>query len=184
MDSLDAITNSFIVNVNILGLILGVLFGVFVVNKLLGGILLHLGIIPRRLRGLLGIIFAPVLHVDFNHLFFNSIPLVILANFILLQGLLYFYVVTVSLTLSAGLLVWLFAKPGIHVGASAVIAGYFAILVANSYSHPSLLSYILAAVSIYYFGGIFFSIFPGEKRVSWEGHLFGFLSGLACSYVF
>jgi hypothetical protein len=60
--------------------------------------LLYLGIIPRRLRGLPGILFAPLLHANFNHLFFNSIPLLVLSNFILINGFIYYLVITIVIT--------------------------------------------------------------------------------------
>jgi membrane associated rhomboid family serine protease len=144
--------------------------------------LLLLGIIPRHFLGLLGIFFAPILHADFNHLFFNTIPLLVLSNFLLIQGLSYFLLVTASITLLSGLAIWCFAKPGIHVGASALITGYWGLLVSNIYQQGGVTNLILGLLSLYYFAGIFLGIFPRKKGVSWEGHLFGLMAGLATGY--
>ena len=58
-----------------MGYILLVMWAVNIFNWVLGSPLNILGIYPRSLFGLIGIIFAPILHGNFNHLFFNSIPL-------------------------------------------------------------------------------------------------------------
>ena len=144
--------------------------------------LLYLGIIPRHVDGLPGILFAPLLHANFNHLFFNSIPLIVLSNFILINGLYYYLEITLIITLLSGFLIWCFAKPGLHIGASALITGYWGLLVSDIYQQGTLTAIILGVISLYYFAGIFLSIFPSEKGVSWEGHLFGLIAGLITSY--
>jgi membrane associated rhomboid family serine protease len=83
--------------------------------------------------------------------------------------------------LLSGLAIWCFAKNGLHVGASAVITGYWGFLVCNLYQHVTPITLILAALSVYYFAGIFLGIFPKEKGISWQGHLFGLLAGIAVS---
>ncbi len=80
------------------------------------------------------------------------------------------------------MLIWCFGKRGLHVGASAVITGYWALLISDIYSSGTLTAIILGLLSLYYFTGIFLGIFPGKKGVSWEGHLFGLLAGLATGY--
>ncbi|KTD25680.1 AraC family transcriptional regulator [Legionella lansingensis] len=169
-------------NMNTLIIILGIVWLVYFINIFVNNRLYYLGIIPRRVYGLPGIIFSPFLHANFNHLFFNSIPLLVLSNFILINGLSYFLWVTLSITLLSGFLIWCFAKPGIHIGASALITGYWGVLVSDIYQQGSVTAIILGLISLYYFAGIFLGIFPGEKGVSWEGHLFGLLAGLVTSY--
>ncbi|KTD06499.1 AraC family transcriptional regulator [Legionella gratiana] len=170
-------------NSSILAIILLILWFFFFVNRFIYRRILLLGIIPRRVRGLPGIFFAPLLHADFNHLFFNSIPLVVLSNFILINGLNYFLFVTLMITVLSGIAIWCFAKPGLHVGASGLITGYWSFLVSNIYQSGTLTNLILGVVSLYYFVGIFFGIFPKGKGVSWEAHLFGLLAGLVTSYL-
>ncbi|WP_131781856.1 rhomboid family intramembrane serine protease [Legionella gresilensis] len=170
-------------NLPILITIMVVVWGIFFINLLFfQQRLLYLGIIPRRLIGIPGILFSPLLHANFNHLFFNSIPLLVLSDFILIDGFIYYLIVTLIITLGSGLLTWLFAKPGIHIGASSLITGYWALLVVNIYSHESVTAVILGVISVYYFAGIFFGIFPSKRGVSWEGHLFGLITGFATAY--
>jgi len=170
-------------NAAILTKIVGMLWLIYFVNIILHQRLLYLGIIPRHLLGLPGIFFAPLLHANFNHLFYNTIPLIVLSNFILIQGVNYFLAVTAFITIVSGILIWCFAKSGIHVGASALITGYWGLLVGDIYEQGTLTAYILGGLSLYYFAGIFFGIFPQQKGVSWEGHLFGLIAGLSLSFI-
>lgn len=156
----------------------------YFLTVLSGKRLLLLGIIPRHIRGLPGILFTPFLHASFNHLFFNTIPLIVLSNFILVQGLLYFYHATILITLISGIAIWCFAKPGIYVGASALVTGYWGLLVSNIYQEGGVTTVILGIISLYYFAGIFWGVFPsGKKGVSWEGHLFGLIAGLITAMI-
>jgi membrane associated rhomboid family serine protease len=183
LDSLNLIISQTQANFKTLAVILAILWSVFFLNLLLGKRLLYLGIIPRHLFGLPGIFFAPFLHANFNHLFFNSIPLAVLANFLLINGLTYFLWVTLAIIVFSGILIWCFAKPGIHVGASALITGYWGLLVTDILQQGTTTAIILGVISLYYFAGIFYGVFPGKKGVSWEGHLFGLLAGFATSYL-
>ncbi len=179
--SLDLIISQTQQNETALLVILGVVWGVFFVSRLFP-MMLCLGIIPREVRGIPGIFFAPFLHANFNHLFYNTPPLLVLSDFLLVHGYSYFMLATLSLTVISGSLVWLFGKKGIHIGASAVITGYWALLVANIYEQGTLTAILLGGIALYAFAGIFIGIFPKEKGVSWEGHFFGLLAGIAISF--
>lgn len=170
-------------NASTLAIILAFPWVFYILNLLLHKRLFILGIFPRHWYGLWGIVFAPLLHVNFNHLFFNSIPLLVLSNFVLINGLHFFLWVTVIITFLSGFFVWCFGKPGIHIGASALITGYWGFLVSNILQQGTFTAVILGVISLYYFAGIFLGIFPGKKGVSWEGHLFGLLAGFAASYL-
>ncbi|MFA6303477.1 MAG: rhomboid family intramembrane serine protease [Legionella sp.] len=182
-DSLNLIILQTQLNLHTLGIILLIPWTVFFITRFIDQRFLLLGIIPRHIFGLQGILFAPLLHADFNHIFFNSIPLLVLSNFILINGLNYYLVVTLSITVLSGAAIWCFAKSGLHIGASALITGYWGFLVCNIYQTGTLTTIILGALSVYYFAGIFFGIFPSQKGVSWEGHLFGLLAGITTSYL-
>ena len=82
-----------------------------------------------------------------------------------------------------GLLVWLFGRRGNHIGASGVISGYFAFVLAQAIDRPSVTTLFVGGIALYYFGGILLSLFPSEERVSWEGHLFGFLAGVLAVFI-
>ncbi len=184
MTSLNLIVTQTQNNMYILGVILLIPWSIFFITYFISSQILLLGIIPRHLRGLPGILCAPLLHANFNHIFFNSIPLLVLSNFILIDGLKYYLIITLIITVLSGFAIWCFAKPGLHIGASALITGYWGFLISNIYQNGTLTTIILGLLSLYYFAGIFLGIFPREKGVSWQGHLFGLLAGFATSYVY
>jgi membrane associated rhomboid family serine protease len=164
---------------------LAIIWGVQLVNWLLGYRLNYLGIHPRRVEGLPGIVLAPFLHGSFNHLFFNSIPLLIFFDFLSMNGKRPFYWVTGTIVIVSGVLIWLFGRSKtIHVGASSLILGYMGYLLVNTYYHPGLLTFLLAVVAVYYFGvGLLATLLSPKAGTSWEGHLFGLLAGIATPYI-
>ena len=166
----------------VLGMIAG-LWAFNFLNYLLGYRLNYLGILPRNPFGLIGIPFAPFLHGDFNHLLLNTFPLFFLTNFVLLSGYQVFYQVTAIVVVLSGVGIWLFGRRAIHLGASSLVMGYWSYLMVNAYSQPSIITIALGLISVYYFGGLFMMLVPGEKGVSWEGHVFGFLAGVAAAFM-
>ncbi len=151
---------------------------------LLGRRLNRLGLYPSNITGLRGIIFAPFLHGNFNHLFFNTIPLFVLGMFILALGQNVFIAVSILIGLLEGGIVWLFARKYLHIGASGIISGYFGFILGLAYFYPTIISLVLAAIAVYYFGSIIAGIFPTSEPISWESHLAGLLSGLIVAYCF
>lgn len=153
------------------------------INWYTGSWLNLLGIRPRRAFGLVGIVFAPFLHGDFSHLLFNTIPLFCLGIFVMSLGIGIFIFATIFICVLSGFTVWIMGRRGIHIGASALIAGYFGFVVGIAYQKPTFTTFFAAGVALYYFGGILFSLFPSEEGTSWEGHLSGFLAGLIAVYI-
>jgi membrane associated rhomboid family serine protease len=145
--------------------------------------LYRFGLIPRKLRGLIGIFTNIFLHQNFNHLFFNSFPFLVLGAFIYSLGSKLFIVTTTAIALLSSVAVWCFARRGNHIGASGLISGYFGFILVCAYQEPSVATLISAVIAVYYFGSIFLGLFPGERDMSWEGHLFGFLAGLAVYFL-
>lgn len=142
------------------------------------------GIRPGEFYGLRGVIFGPFIHGSFRHLFNNSIPLLVLGSV-----LFYFYraiswrVLIVGL-LATGFLTWIIARPSYHIGASGVV--YFLVSFIF-FSGVFRKYYRLAAVSlvtVFLYGSMVWYIFPVEERISWEGHLSGFVTGLVMAFAF
>ena len=150
---------------------------IHLINVILGMRLNVLGIIPRKPYGLPGILFSPFLHGNFEHLFFNSIALFILFDLMLVNGLKVFILSTIIIIVVCDGLVWLFARRGIHIGASGLIMGYWIFLLVNAYYQHSVVAVILAVLCLYYLAGLGLSLIPGDAGTSWEAHIFGALGG-------
>jgi len=163
---------------------IGLLFAIQMVNFILRYRLNILGIWPRKTWGWIGIPFSPFLHGSFTHFIFNSLPLFIFSNLIVMQGEKTFLMVSIFIILLSGLLIWAFARPGIHVGASALIMGYLGFILMGIYHKPSYLSVIVGVSCLYYFAGMFSNLLPQkDKQISWEGHVFGFIAGIVAAFV-
>lgn len=153
------------------------------INLFTGRSLNQFGLVPRNPDALLGIATAPFLHGSLWHFFSNIFPFVVFAFLLLQHGLIRFVLVSLCCIVVAGTLVWALARPAIHVGASGLIYGYFGYLVlAGILSREFKLLLISIFVGISY-GGLVFGILPGMPWVSWESHLFGFVTGLGCACV-
>lgn len=155
-------------------------------QSLLGFDLGIYGVYPRKVFGLRGIFFSPLIHSGWPHLLSNTPPL-----FVLTAILMFFYRrVALSsflmIYLLTGLTVWLFARDNaFHIGASGVIYGLVAFVFWNGVFRRNLKSIVLALLVVFYYGGMFVGIVPGqEENISWESHLLGGLVGIFASFWF
>lgn len=177
-DRVRSVTSRLKTQAVVLGGTLAVFWVVFVVNTLLGGSLLVLGVIPRTMIGLRGILFAPFLHVNLNHIVANSIPFLVLGWMVMLRDERHFIPVTVAGMLGSGLAAWLLGAPGsVHIGASGVIFGYLGFLMLAGWYARSVGSIILSVVVTVLWGGLVLGMMPGTPGISWQEHIGGFLGG-------
>jgi membrane associated rhomboid family serine protease len=161
-----------------------VLILVHVLNILTGMQLGVFGIYPRDLNGLPGIITAPLIHGDFQHLFSNLIPMFVMTLVIILfyprvaiKSMLFIYVFT-------GLTVWLFARSVFHIGASGVLYGFISFVFWLGIFRKSPKSIILALIMVLMYSGYIEGILPNQPGISWESHLFGGLVGILTAFLF
>jgi membrane associated rhomboid family serine protease len=163
----------------VLGGTLAVFWAVFVVNWLLGGSLLTLGVIPRTTIGLRGILFAPFLHASLSHIAANSIPFVVLGWMVMLRDERHFIPVTLAGMLGSGLMAWLVGAPGsVHIGASGVIFGYLGFLMLSGWYTRSFGSILLSLIVTLMWGTLVLGMIPGAPGISWPAHIGGFLGGV------
>ncbi|SCF36653.1 Rhomboid family protein [Micromonospora viridifaciens] len=143
------------------------------------------GIIPHRIQGLDGVFFSPFLHADFNHLYSNSIPLILLGTFVLAAGLRRFLWSTMVIILVSGLGVWFTGSPNsVVVGASGVIFGYLGILLTRGVVERSWWNFGVVLLVGLLYGWQLLGILPTNERISWQGHLFGLLGGVVAAILF
>jgi membrane associated rhomboid family serine protease len=140
------------------------------------------GIVPRNVSGLDGIVVAPFIHGNLDHLVSNSIPLLVLGALILLRGVIEFGFVVLVSGLIGGLGTWIFgAGDAQHIGASGVVFGFFGYLVFRSAFDRRLSSAVITLVVAVVYGTAFlYSLIP-EETISWSSHFFGFIGGSAAA---
>lgn len=147
------------------------------------------GIYPREAFGLRGILFAPLLHSNWEHLISNSIPFLVCATMIIyfyprvaLRSFVVIYFVT-------GFCVWLFARTGVfHIGLSYVVYGLVSFVFWTGVFRRSIRSIILALIIVTLYSGMFTGILPTteilQRNISWESHLIGGIIGIIAAYFY
>lgn len=131
----------------------------------------NLGVRPREWRGLLGIVFAPLVHAGFGHLVANTLPLLVLGT-----AMLYLYPDAARFVLPAvyfgpGVAVWLFARGGDHVGASGLAYGLASYVFVAGVIRRDRRAIATALLVSFLYGAMVWGVLPLEAHVSWETHL-------------
>lgn len=115
----------------------------------------------------------PFLHYDLAHILSNTVPLLILLG-LLVASRTRPWVPVVAIVLLGGFLLWLLGRRKIHIGASDLIFGLMAFLIVCGLREGQLVSFGIAALVGFTYGGTLVSgVLPQLRSyVSWEGHLF------------
>jgi membrane associated rhomboid family serine protease len=143
------------------------------------------GIIPRRIEGLDGVLFSPFLHAGWEHLYGNSVPLILLGTFVLAGGTKRFLWSTALIMGVSGLGVWFVGDPNsVVVGASGVVFGYLGLLFARGFVERSWWNLgVSAFIGLLYWYQLY-NVLPTDQPVSWQGHLLGLLGGMLAAVLF
>jgi len=143
------------------------------------------GVFPRTFEGLRGVVLSPFLHGNIEHLYNNSIPLLIL-----LAALRFFYrdqffkVVAYGILLS-GLITWVIGRDSYHIGASGLVYVLVSFIFFKGLRTKYYRLVALSLVVIMIYGSMVWYVFPDvEKGISWEGHLGGLITGFVFSILF
>jgi membrane associated rhomboid family serine protease len=143
----------------------------------------NLGIHPRTLDGLYGILLAPLLHAGWSHLFANTLPIVVFGFLAMAGGIAQWVAVTVTIWLASGIGVWLTGGAGVTVGASGVAFGWLAFLLVRGVFNRSFGQLAVAVALFLYWGSTLLGVLPGNPGISWQGHLFGALGGVLAAWL-
>jgi membrane associated rhomboid family serine protease len=160
------------------------MLAVYVANGLLGGVLHQFGIVPRVERLWWHIYTAPFLHGDWQHLINNLIGLAIFSAFCLIRSVGFYYAASFFIITATGLLVFFFARPSTHIGASGWIFGLWSLSIAMAWFDKSFKHFIVAVIVCFFYGGMIYGVLPANPGVSFESHLFGAASGILFAYSF
>ncbi len=153
------------------------------------------GIRPLETDGLGGIVFAPLLHSNWDHLIANTVP-----------G------AGPRLPDDAGRAVPVHlrhrdhldrrrlrhladrqrrerrAYRGVrcetnHIGASGLIFGWLAFLIVFGFFTRKVWEIVVGVVVLFVYGSVLLGVLPGTPGVSWQGHLCGALAGVLAAYL-
>lgn len=137
-----------------------------------------LGVFPRTLAGLPGVVTAPLIHESWTHLLSNTAPLLGL-GIIAMYGFPRATRHAVPLIwLLSGIGVWLFGRESFHIGISGLTHGLMFFVVLMGILRRDALSVALVLIVFLLFGGMASGIIPSEPAISFEYHLFGAIAGV------
>ena len=161
-----------------------IMWAVFLLGMIIRNDLSFLGIYPRNIAGSIGVFTAPFIHGNFVHLVSNTIPLLFLGAVLFV-----FYdriarnVFFICYFLT-NILVWIFARPSIHIGASGLVYGIAFFLIFYGLFKKDIKSILISVAILILYGGLIYGVFPNQPGVSWESHLLGSFVGIGTASYF
>lgn len=159
MNFSDKVSYGIVVPVRMLFL----MWAVFLIDGILAVNFALFGILPRDLWGMVGIFTAPLIHGNLLHLASNSLPVLFLGT-----TLYVFYDrianrVFAQCYILTGLLVWIFARPTLHIGASGLIYGLASFLMFFGIFRQDIKSILISLIIIFLYGGYFMVCCPPNR---------------------
>ena len=162
----------------------GLLWLILIVDTVLDLGLARFGLRPRHLDGLIGVLTAPLLHSGAEHLFSNTLPLLIS-----LTTVLYLYPrsalrVIPVIWLGSGILAWIIGRHSLHFGASGFVYGLLAYVFISGILRLDMRSVAVSIMVWFLYGSMIWGVLPIRPNMSWELHLTGAILGVALAIVF
>ncbi|MFH1121087.1 MAG: rhomboid family intramembrane serine protease [Bacteroidota bacterium] len=177
-----------ITSVSVFAIVVALMWVIKAIEMIAGLSFAQFGLLPLQLKGLPGILFAPLIHADVAHLAANSAPL-----FLLGAALIYYYrsdalrIFAFSWLLT-GLWVWLFARgDNYHIGASGVVYALAAFHFTSGVIRRETRLMAFSLLVIFLYGSMVWGIFPEffpERNISWESHLMGIVAGIVLAFAY
>jgi membrane associated rhomboid family serine protease len=162
----------------------GALWVIEIIDAAMDNELDQYGVQPREGEGLLGILFAPMLHSGWGHLSANTLPALVLGFLVLVSGIARGLEATAVIWLVGGIGVWLVAPSHtVHLGASVLIFGWLVYLMVRGIFTRRAGEIILGMVLFFMYGGLLLGVLPGQPGISWQGHLFGAIGGALAAWL-
>ncbi len=163
--------------------LLAIMWSIHAVQWLMPGNLHQYGILPRTFSGLLHIPLAPFIHGSLLHIIGNSLPLLGLGFLIQLKQRALFWGLTAIIILLVGLGTWLIGSSAYHIGASGLVLGLWAYILADACFQRSIKAIILALIALFLYGGLILSLFDLRPNISWAGHASGIAAGIIAAWL-
>jgi membrane associated rhomboid family serine protease len=93
--------------------------------------------------------------------------------------------VFVGVWLAGGLMVWLLARGGAyHIGASGIVYGITAFIFFSGFIRNDPKGITASLILVFLYQGMLIGIFPPEKGISWEAHLYSALIGAVLAFMY
>jgi membrane associated rhomboid family serine protease len=142
------------------------------------------GVRPREWSGLIGIVTAPLVHSGFAHLVANSVPLATVG-----AAMLFLYPrstlrVLPAVYLGPGVLVWLFGRGSVHLGASGLVYGLVSYVFMAGLLRRDRRAIAASLLVVFMYGSLAWGVLPIQSGVSWETHLSAALIGALLALAF
>lgn len=161
---------------------LGVIWAVFLLSLAFPS-LDSFGVIPRTLGGLWGILAMPFLHANLHHILSNTVALFILLA-LLAGSKARSWEIVLEVILLGDLLLWIFGRSAIHIGASGLVFGLVAFLIVSGFLERRVVPLLVSVVVGFIYGGtLLWGILPRlGSHISWDGHFCGAVAGCVVAY--
>ncbi|WP_329038335.1 rhomboid family intramembrane serine protease [Streptomyces sp. NBC_00178] len=142
------------------------------------------GVSPREPAELADVVPAAFLHGSWEHVASNSVPLLVLGFIAALGGIRRFAAVVLVVVVTSGLGVWLTAPPDtVTLGASGVVFGLLGYLLVRGFVDRRPLDIVVGVVVAAVYGSLLWGVLPTDSGISWQGHLFGLIGGVAAAFL-
>ena len=157
---------------------------IHIAGALFGLELVRFGVYPGDMSGLRGVLFAPLIHGSFAHVFSNTLPLLVMGTAMLLGYPRSSRFVFPVIYLGVGLMVWVFGRQSFHVGASGISFGLLTFVFVIGALRWDKKAIALSCLVFFMYGSMIWGVFPIEPGVSFESHFFGAVIGIICAIIF
>ncbi len=160
------------------------IIGLYIAEHYDSSLMSSWAILPLNPAYLKGIITAVFIHANVEHLSSNLLPFAVC-----IFGLFYFYndialKITLLAHLATGILIWLFARPVFHVGASGLIYALVLFILSSALIKRNKKLIVFAFIVLTFQGGLIWGLVPQNTQISWESHLYGAITGIVLAIIF
>lgn len=142
------------------------------------------GLKPLQVSSFYGIFTSIFIHSNLSHLASNIVSLTL---FLLVVALLYkekYYKILIFGYVLTGLTMFIFARDANHIGVSGLIYFLFSFLLFNGLIRWHKPNIAISLILIFVYNSLFYGLFPVDEKISWDGHLSGFIIGIIAAFIF
>lgn len=161
-----------------------VMWAFFTIAQANGNSMTALGIKPLNIHSLQGVLLSVFAHANLRHIANNSVAVLLLGT-----ALFFFYrkiaykVFAINWAVS-GLLLWLFGRSAVHIGASGLTYGLAFFLFFSGLLRTERPLKIVSLLVVFQYGGMVWGMMPQDNGISWDGHLLGAIGGFCIALAF